>query len=83
LLDEADGKYAEVRAAGEELGEPTLIATGTEGLARVAFSREEALRAGALLRRAADVRQAAARPAPPHERRELDGLERLLAAVSR
>ncbi len=80
LLDEAVEKYAQVRAAGEQLGEPTLIATGAEGLARVAFSRNEALEAIRLLRQAAEVREAAARPAPPHERKELDGLQGRLAA---
>ena len=61
-------------------GEPTLIATGPEGLARVAFSRNEALEAIVLLRQAAEVREAATRPAPPHERKELDRLRRRLAA---
>jgi tetratricopeptide (TPR) repeat protein len=74
LLDDAVDKYRQVRATGERLGEPTLVATGLEGLARVTASGGDAAAAGALLRQAADVREAAARPAPPHERKELERL---------
>jgi hypothetical protein len=74
LLDDAVDKYRQVRATGERLGEPTLVATGLEGLARVTASGGDAAAVGVLLRQAADVREAAARPAPPHERKELEGL---------
>jgi tetratricopeptide (TPR) repeat protein len=74
LLDDAVEKYRQVRATGERLGEPTLVATGLEGLARVAASRGDRAEVMALLRQAAAVREAAARPAPPHERKELQGL---------
>jgi tetratricopeptide (TPR) repeat protein len=74
LLDEAAERYARVHAAGEQYGEPTLVATGLEGLARVTVSSSQHEVAKARLRQAAGVRQAAARPAPPHEQREIDEL---------
>jgi predicted ATPase/DNA-binding SARP family transcriptional activator len=76
LLDEATMKYVQVRDSGERLGEPTLVASGLEGLARVAASRGDTSGVVALLHQAAAVRQHAARPAPPHEHKELDGLAR-------
>jgi predicted ATPase/DNA-binding SARP family transcriptional activator len=80
LLDDAEEKYARVRASGEQIGEPTLRATGQEGLARVFAGRHQLTKAAALLREAATLRAAAARPAPPHEQKELDALSHLLAA---
>ena len=74
LVDDASERYARVQAAGDQYGEPTLVATGLEGLARVTVSSSQHEVAKARLRQAAGVRQAAARPAPPHEQRELDEL---------
>jgi tetratricopeptide (TPR) repeat protein len=74
LLDDASERYTRVHAAGERYGEPTLVATGLEGLARVAVAASQHEAAKARLRQAAEVRQAAARPAPPHEQREIDEL---------
>ena len=48
------------------------MATGLEEFARAAVSASQHDAATARLRRAARVRQAAARPAPPHEQREID-----------
>ena len=50
------------------------MATGLEGLACAAVSASQHDAATARLRRAAEVRQAAVRPAPPHEQREIDEL---------
>lgn len=74
LLEEAAERYGQVHAAGETYGEPTLLATGLEGLARVAVAREDGEDAAARLSEAADVRRVMARPAPPHEQVEIDEL---------
>jgi tetratricopeptide (TPR) repeat protein len=74
LLDDAGEKYGQVHAAGERHGEPTLLATGLEGLARLAIAREDRDQASARLTEAAEVRQAATRPAPPHEQAEIDDM---------
>lgn len=69
-----------MRTSGEQLGEPTLIATGLEGPARVLAAQGGTVDAAASLRQATDVRDAAARPTPPHKQKEIDELRRLLAA---
>ena len=71
LLDLAAEKYTHVRSEGERVGEPTLLATGIEGLARVASTRGDADETGRLLADAAAIRTVATRPAPPHEASEL------------
>jgi predicted ATPase/DNA-binding SARP family transcriptional activator len=80
LLDDAAERYTQVHAAGQQHGEPTLLATGLEGLARVAAARGDAAEAATLLRQATEIRQRSSRPAPPHELVELDGV-RSQAAV--
>jgi hypothetical protein len=74
LLDDAASRYEQVRASGLEHGEPTLIATGLEGLARVAARAGLQDEARVRLVEAADVRNAFMRPLPPHEQGELDDL---------
>ena len=74
MLDDAAVRYTQVHAAGHHYGEPTLLATGLEGLARVAASAGKRDEAQARLIEAVEVRQASARPAPPHEQAELDDL---------
>ncbi|MCW2667507.1 MAG: Multi-domain regulatory protein [Frankiales bacterium] len=74
LLDDSAARYTQVHAAGQECSEPTLLATGLEGLARVAASVGRRGEAQGRLNEAAEVRQASARPAPPHEQAELDDL---------
>jgi tetratricopeptide (TPR) repeat protein len=73
--DEADGdtasaceRYEKVLDAGRRVGEPGLTATALEGLARLASLGGEPARAEQLLADATELRQQAARPAPPHER---------------
>jgi hypothetical protein len=82
LLDDAADKYRQVHEAGGRLGEPTLVATGLEGLARVSAAESRNAEAAELLQQADQLRQAAARPAPPHERRELELLRTRLAAAT-
>lgn len=82
LLDEAAGRYRQVHEAGERLGEPTLVATGLEGLARVAAAENHQVEAAELLRQADELREATARPAPPHERRDVDLLRNQLTAAT-
>jgi predicted ATPase/DNA-binding SARP family transcriptional activator len=81
LLDDAAGRYWQVHEAGERLGEPTLVATALEGLARVAAAQGHQVRAADLLRQADELREATARPTPPHERRDLELLRTQLAAA--
>ncbi|MEP7021644.1 MAG: BTAD domain-containing putative transcriptional regulator, partial [Pseudonocardiales bacterium] len=52
LFDDALQRYTQVHAAGQQHGEPTLLATGLEGLARVALARGGAVEAATLLRQA-------------------------------
>lgn len=73
--DEADGDlelarsgYERALATGRDVGEPGLVATALEGLARLARDRDDRKR---LAGEAMDVRVAFARPAPPHERRDM------------
>jgi tetratricopeptide (TPR) repeat protein len=81
LLEEAAERYEQVHAAGMQYGEPTLVATGLEGLARADAAKGQWAKAGARILQAADVRRAAARPAPPHEQAELDLLSTQLSAA--
>ena len=71
MLEESKQSYDQVRGAGEQSGEPTLVATGLEGLARVAAAGGDITQARDHLDRAAQVRVDATRPAPPHEAAEL------------
>jgi predicted ATPase/DNA-binding SARP family transcriptional activator len=70
--DEATARYSEVLAVGESVGEPGLVASALEGLARVAAMRGDRKQARSMLDRAGEVRSLAARPAPPHERQEIE-----------
>jgi tetratricopeptide (TPR) repeat protein len=79
--DEADGRldtaqdgYQHVLGLSHQVGEPSLTATALEGLARLAWANGKAEEAQGLLAQAADVRADRARPAPPHERRDLAAL---------
>jgi predicted ATPase/DNA-binding SARP family transcriptional activator len=69
--DLAKGRYVQVLATGRAVGEPSLIATALEGLARLAASNNEAAEAKRLLGEATVVRERSSRPAPPHELRDL------------
>jgi predicted ATPase len=77
--DEADADLASARAGydralemGRKVGEPGLVATALEGLARVAHRQDDEDRARELLAQAAEARVRGARPAPPYERRDLE-----------
>jgi predicted ATPase/DNA-binding SARP family transcriptional activator len=74
LLEDAAMRYRDVQAAGRRYGEPTLLAAGLEGLARVAVATGQWDEAKALLNEASQIRKATARPAMPHEQVELDEL---------
>jgi hypothetical protein len=76
--DEADGDVGSARtgyesalAVGRDCGEPGLVATALEGLARLADSTGDHPEAARLAREATQVRETSARPAPPHERRDM------------
>jgi predicted ATPase/DNA-binding SARP family transcriptional activator len=70
----AQERYEEVLATGRSVGEPGLIATALEGLARLAASNNKAAEVHRLLHEASAVRERSSRPAPPHERRDLEAL---------
>jgi predicted ATPase/DNA-binding SARP family transcriptional activator len=74
LLDDAARRYSDVHTAGRQYGEPTLIACGLEGLARIAISTGRRDEARTRLAEASELRRASARPAPPHEQAELRDL---------
>jgi predicted ATPase/DNA-binding SARP family transcriptional activator len=76
--DEADGDVGSARtgyegalAVGRDCGEPGLVATALEGLARLAGSTGDQPEAERLAREATHVRETSARPAPPHESRDM------------
>jgi predicted ATPase/DNA-binding SARP family transcriptional activator/tetratricopeptide (TPR) repeat protein len=78
---EADGdttaaqvRYAEALELGRRLGEPGVTASALEGLARLAFAAGDRATATARFDEAAGVRERFHRPAPPHERDELEHL---------
>jgi tetratricopeptide (TPR) repeat protein len=77
--DEADGnvvsaqeRFEEVLDAGRRVGEPGLTATALEGLGRLAAARGDRVETTRLLTQATALRDRSARPAPPHERRDLE-----------
>ena len=77
--DEADGdtaaaliRYQKALEVGRRLGEPAITASALEGLARLAFSRDDRESAAAQLGEAAGLREKFHRPAPPHERADLE-----------
>ena len=70
-LDSAQAEYERALEMGRRVGEPGLVATALEGLARLGSARgSDDVRE--LLAEAADIRRSRARPAPPHERRDLE-----------
>ncbi len=73
-VDSARSRYERALAMAREVGEPGLVATALEGLARLAAIAGDRSAADQLLREASHVREASARPAPPHERRDLQEL---------
>jgi tetratricopeptide (TPR) repeat protein len=79
--DEADGdttaaqaRYREALTLGRRLGEPGVIASALEGLARLDLTSGDHRTGTARFDEAAAVRERFHRPAPPHERRDLDRL---------
>jgi hypothetical protein len=77
--DEADGntvaaqtKYEEALDVGRRLGEPSVTASALEGLARLRVSAGDRDTATARFAEAAGIRERFHRPAPPHERADLD-----------
>jgi predicted ATPase/DNA-binding SARP family transcriptional activator len=85
--DEADGdlesafvRFEQSLAAGRSVGEPGLVATSLESLARLTSARGEQDEARRLLVEAVRVRESSARPAPPHERRDMAVLLPIVAS---
>ena len=79
--DEADGdtaaaeaRYSEALELGRRLGEPAVTASALEGLARLALAAGDRDAATAQIVEAAGIRERFHRPAPPHERDDLQHL---------
>lgn len=77
--DEAEGnvtaaceRYDDLLDVGRRVGEPGLVSTGLEGLCRLAVGRGDRMAATRLYGEAVRLRASSARPAPPHERRDLE-----------
>jgi predicted ATPase/tetratricopeptide (TPR) repeat protein len=77
-LDASRDGYRQVQQDADAISDGALKATGLEGLAQVEAAAGDLAAAGGLLSTARDLRAAVARPAPPHERRELERLEAAL-----
>ena len=71
-MSSARERYADVLAIGRRVGEPGLTSTALEGLGRLAAESGDVAEAHRLLSEAAELRRSSARPAPPHERRDLE-----------
>ena len=71
-LELAGERFAEVLETARNVGEPGLIATALEGLARMATARGDREGVQRLMSEAVAVRSATSRPAPPYERRDLE-----------
>ena len=67
----AGERYDELLDLSRRVGEPGLTSTALEGLCRLAIERGDRALASTLLAEAAQLRTSSARPAPPHERRDL------------
>jgi predicted ATPase/DNA-binding SARP family transcriptional activator len=70
--EEAMQHYHAAIAIGRRAGEPGLTATGLEGLGRVALAQGHGSQADELIAEAAELRVRFGRPAPPHERADLE-----------
>jgi tetratricopeptide (TPR) repeat protein len=77
--DESDGDsvsagrgYDEALAIGRRLREPALTASAIEGLARLSLSHGKLEDGSRLLVEAGEIRTTSSRPAPPHEKRDLE-----------
>ena len=79
--ESAQERYDELLTHGRRVGEPGLTSTALEGLCRLAATRGDRAEATRLLAEATELRQRAARPAPPHERGDLEAVSVELGAV--
>jgi predicted ATPase/DNA-binding SARP family transcriptional activator/tetratricopeptide (TPR) repeat protein len=70
----AHDRYQEALALGRRLGEPSVTASALEGLARLASAAGDRATATARFVEAAGIRERFHRPAPPHERADLEHL---------
>ena len=79
--DEAEGdpktageRYEQALTIARRIAEPAVTATSLEGLGRLAYRRGDRKDAERHLGEAAELRVRSGRPAPPHERRDLEAL---------
>lgn len=72
----ARARYQEALELGRRLGEPAVTASALEGLARLALATGDQATAAARFDEAAGIRERFHRPAPPHERDDLEHLVR-------
>jgi predicted ATPase len=71
----AQARYQEALELGRRLGEPAVTASALEGLARLALAAGDRATATTRFVEAAGIRERFHRPAPPHERDDLEHLE--------
>jgi predicted ATPase/DNA-binding SARP family transcriptional activator len=70
----AHARYSEALELGRRLGEPGVTASALEGLARLASAAGDRATATARFSEAAGIRERFHRPAPPHERDDVEHL---------
>jgi predicted ATPase/tetratricopeptide (TPR) repeat protein len=70
----AQARYSEALELGRRLGEPSVTASALEGLARLAWAAGDRAAAAARFVEAGGIRDRFHRPAPPHERNDLQQL---------
>jgi hypothetical protein len=68
----ARDRYDQALEIGRRLGEPSVTASALEGLARLASAAGDGASASALFAEASGIRERFHRPAPPHERKDLE-----------
>ena len=79
-LESAAVRFEQALAVGRTVGEPGLVAASLESLARLSSARDDQDEARRMLVEAARVRESSARPAPPHEQRDIAALRSLVAS---
>ncbi|HUR13401.1 MAG TPA: BTAD domain-containing putative transcriptional regulator [Mycobacteriales bacterium] len=81
LIDAAQDRYQQLLVDADAISDASLRATALEGLAHVVAARGDKDGAAEGLAEANELRTRAARPAPPHERRELAALAQQLESA--
>lgn len=81
-MSSARDRYADVLPHRPPVGESGLIGTALEALGRLAAESGDLPEAHRLFSEASALRRSSARPAPPHERRDLETATAALSTAS-